>query len=83
MSPAEWVHIPVLANEVVDNLSAVKPLERMIDGTLGNGGHTRLMLERNPQLHVLGIDRDTEALEASKQRLKNYSNIRYMHNNRC
>ena len=43
----EWVHIPVLAREVVEHLSAVKPLERMIDGTLGNGGHTRLMLEKN------------------------------------
>ncbi|MBO5723157.1 MAG: 16S rRNA (cytosine(1402)-N(4))-methyltransferase, partial [Lentisphaeria bacterium] len=42
----EWVHIPVLAREVVEHLSAVAPLKRMIDGTLGNGGHTGLMLEK-------------------------------------
>ena len=72
MSAAEWLHIPVLANEVVENLSAVKPLERMIDGTLGNGGHTRLMLEKNPQLHVLGIDRDTAALERATANLAEF-----------
>ena len=68
----EWVHIPVLAREVVEHLSAVKPLERMIDGTLGNGGHTRLMLENNPQLHILGIDRDTAALERAKKNLADF-----------
>ena len=68
----EWVHIPVLAREVVEHLSAVKPLERMIDGTLGNGGHTRLMLENNPQLHILGIDRDTAALERASKNLADF-----------
>ena len=68
----QWVHIPVLAREVVGHLSAVKPLERMIDGTLGNGGHTRLMLEKNPQLHVLGIDRDTAALERAEKNLAEF-----------
>ena len=68
----EWIHIPVLAREVVEHLSAVKPLERMIDGTLGNGGHTRLMLENNPQLHILGIDRDTAALERATKNLADF-----------
>lgn len=68
----EWVHIPVLAREVVEHLSAVKPLERMIDGTLGNGGHTRLMLEKNPQLHILGIDRDSAALERAAKNLADF-----------
>ena len=44
----------------------------MIDGTLGNGGHTRLMLEKNPQLHVLGIDRDTAALERAEKNLAEF-----------
>ena len=72
MSTSEWVHIPVLARDVVENLSSVKPLQRMIDGTLGNGGHTRLMLEKNPQLHVLGIDRDTAALERATANLAEF-----------
>ncbi len=69
---SQWVHIPVLAREVVGHLSSVKPLERMIDGTLGNGGHTRMMLEQNPQLHVLGIDRDSAALERAEKNLAEF-----------
>ena len=75
MSPLpenEWVHIPVLAREVVTHLSAVHNLKRMIDGTLGNGGHTRMMLENNPELEVLGIDRDTAALERAGKNLKEF-----------
>ena len=68
----EWVHVPVLAREVVEHLSRVRPLKRMIDGTLGNGGHTRLMLENNPELEVLGIDRDTAALERAGKNLQEF-----------
>ena len=68
----EWVHIPVLAREVIEHLSAVAPLKRMIDGTLGNGGHTGLMLEKNPELEVLGIDRDPAALERAQKHLAKF-----------
>jgi len=68
----QWTHIPVLAGEVTAHLSSVKPLRRMIDGTLGNGGHTRLILEKNPQLEVLGIDRDTAALERAERNLSEF-----------
>lgn len=59
----QWVHIPVLAAEVAEFLSEVTPLKRLIDGTLGNGGHSRILLEKNPELEILGIDRDEAALE--------------------
>lgn len=72
MSNTEWVHIPVLAREVVEHLSSVKPLKRMIDGTLGNGGHTRLMLEQNPDLQILDIDRDSSALERANKNLAEF-----------
>ena len=72
-APADekWVHIPVLAVEVVEFLSEKRPL-KMIDGTLGNGGHSRLMLERNPQLEILGIDRDPAALERASENLREF-----------
>ena len=44
-------HIPVLAEEVLEHL--VFPADRkvrMIDGTLGGGGHSSLLLEKYPQL---------------------------------
>lgn len=41
----------------------------VVDATLGLGGHTEALLSRFPQLTVIGIDRDTRALEKAKKRL--------------
>ena len=41
----------------------------VVDATLGLGGHTEALLSRFPQLIVIGIDRDTHALEKAKKRL--------------
>jgi 16S rRNA (cytosine1402-N4)-methyltransferase len=54
-------HVPVLLKETLDALSVV-PAGRYVDGTLGRAGHTREILARGG--HVLGIDRDDQALEA-------------------
>ncbi len=42
---------------------------RVIDGTTGYGGHSSLILEKNPDAELLGIDRDTDALAAAGERL--------------
>ena len=64
-------HIPVLAGETLDHL--MSPFDgkfcRIVDGTLGFGGHSSRILERNPQALLLGIDRDRTALESSAKRL--------------
>lgn len=41
----------------------------VVDGTLGLGGHTEALLQQFPQLTVIGIDRDTEALAKARTRL--------------
>jgi len=41
----------------------------MVDATIGLGGHTQAALEQFPCLHVIGIDRDPQALELTRQRL--------------
>lgn len=41
----------------------------VLDGTLGLGGHTEALLERFANLTVIGIDRDTQALEKARIRL--------------
>jgi len=63
-------HIPVLTAEVIDLLLGGRrgPC-RIIDGTVGNGGHSSLMLETNTAAEVLGIDRDGEALARASKRL--------------
>lgn len=44
----------------------------VVDATLGLGGHTEALLERFPQLTVIGIDRDASALAMAKQRLSSF-----------
>ena len=56
-------HLPVLYREVVDFLATGNEPCRLIDGTLGCGGHSSLILKANPQAQLLGIDRDGDALE--------------------
>jgi 16S rRNA (cytosine1402-N4)-methyltransferase len=58
-------HAPVLAREVVDLLGGRKTI---LDGTLGGGGHSLALLEAGVE-HVIGIDRDPDALEATRARL--------------
>ena len=66
----EFKHIPVLKDAVLENLTFAedRPV-RMIDGTVGGGGHSALLLERYPLLELLGIDRDEMALQAASERL--------------
>ena len=66
-------HIPVLAKQVTDHLGSVAPLRRLLDGTLGNGGHSKLLLTEHPELEVLGIDRDLDALARAKENLSDFA----------
>lgn len=62
----EYHHIPVLLNEVLEYLSP-KPGENFVDATLGGGGYTRAILERNkPDGKVLAVDLDTDAIDNLK-----------------
>lgn len=40
-----------------------------LDGTVGGGGHTRLILDGCPDCRVLAVDRDQEALDAARTSL--------------
>ena len=65
----EFNHIPVLAEEVAQVLALPGDAPaRLIDGTVGGGGHSALLLERFPRLEILGIDRDRQALAAAAER---------------
>ncbi|HWC87155.1 MAG TPA: 16S rRNA (cytosine(1402)-N(4))-methyltransferase RsmH [Solirubrobacteraceae bacterium] len=57
------VHIPVLAGELIDLLDP-REGELAVDGTVGGGGHARLIAERiGPAGTLIGIDRDPVAEE--------------------
>lgn len=67
-------HVPVLLDRVMDLLapSVVGDRPVIVDATLGLGGHTEAMLDRFSDLHVIGIDRDPEALARAKARLADF-----------
>jgi len=61
-------HEPVLAAEVVDLLAP----ERggvFLDGTLGGGGHAERVVAAGPDVRLIGLDQDPEALAAARRRL--------------
>jgi len=66
-------HIPVLLNEVLKSFNNVKD-GIFIDCTIGYAGHSYEILKRYPNLSLIGIDKDSEALEFSKNRLKDFKN---------
>jgi 16S rRNA (cytosine1402-N4)-methyltransferase len=73
-------HTPVLTKEVLQYLDP-KPNENFIDCTLGGGGHTKAILEKNkPRGRVLGIDWDASAVGIQHKRITiihdNFANIK-------
>jgi 16S rRNA (cytosine1402-N4)-methyltransferase len=63
-------HEPVLAGEVTDFLApALEEGGVFVDATLGRAGHATRILERAPSAFLVGIDRDPDALEASRATL--------------
>lgn len=74
----EFKHIPIMLNECIENLN-IKPDGIYVDGTLGGAGHSSEIVKRlSTDGLLIGIDRDTEALEASKKRLSSYNNVKYV-----
>jgi len=65
-------HVPVLITEVVEGLN-LKLGARVVDCTLGDGGHSEAMLAKiGPKGKLLGIDADPESLLRAKQNLYNF-----------
>jgi len=62
-------HLSVLPRETIDVL-AVRPDAVVVDGTLGYGGHTELLLQAGAR--VIGLDRDPRAIAAAQERLAQY-----------
>jgi 16S rRNA (cytosine1402-N4)-methyltransferase len=72
---ATFTHTPVLQQRCLDLLAPAISVDNaiLIDATLGLGGHAESALTEFPNLRVIGIDRDPEALELSKTRLSRFA----------
>ncbi len=75
-------HLSVMPDEVIECLHP-RPGGVYLDGTLGGGGHARLILERcTPGGMLIGIDQDQEALQATAARLAEFGTAaRLVHGN--
>ena len=77
----EFKHKPVMLQECIEGLR-INEDGIYVDGTLGGAGHSKEIIKRlSKEGQLIGIDRDEEALQAAKENLKEYSNVRYIHGN--
>jgi 16S rRNA (cytosine1402-N4)-methyltransferase len=65
-------HQPVLLDEILEYLVPPRPDGTLVDATVGLGGHSEALLERHPDVRLIGIDRDPSALERSRERLSRF-----------
>ena len=77
----KFEHKPVLLQECIEGLQ-IKPDGIYVDGTMGGAGHSiEIVKKLSSKGTLIGIDRDEEALKASKERLSEYKNVTYIHDN--
>jgi len=68
----EYAHVPVMVQEVLSFLKP-RPGQRYLDGTLGGGGHAeQILIHSGPDGELLALDRDGDAIAASRARLRVY-----------
>jgi len=83
MSGQAELHVPVMLAEVVALLApalesppadpAGEPDCVLVDCTLGLGGHAHALLTACPQAHLIGLDRDPQALTIARERLAEFA----------
>jgi len=74
-------HVPVLRDRVLALLAPAlaRPAAVAVDATVGLGGHALALLEAHPDLRLVGIDRDPEALRLAGARLAAFSSRVSLH----
>ena len=77
MATDEWreskrePHTPVMLEEVLEWLG-IRPEGTYIDATVGAGGHSAAIAEKLTSGRLIGLDRDAQALELARERLKSF-----------
>ncbi|MBX3458782.1 MAG: 16S rRNA (cytosine(1402)-N(4))-methyltransferase RsmH [Planctomycetes bacterium] len=65
-------HLPALVAAVADAFAGLEPGALVVDGTCGYGGHAGAILERNPGVRLVGMDRDPGAVEGAAEHLRRF-----------
>lgn len=64
------IHKSVLLNEVREFFHGIEGV--FVDATLGLGGHSYAILEDNPKIELIGIDKDRDSINFAKERLSKF-----------
>ena len=73
----EFVHAPIMLNECLEGLN-IKQNGIYVDGTMGGAGHSSQIVKKLTTGKLIGFDKDIEAINVCKQRLKAYNNVIYI-----
>ena len=77
----QFKHVPVMLNETIEGLN-INPSGVYIDGTVGGAGHSYEIAKRlNKNGKLICFDRDENAIKVSKERLKEFDNVIFVHDN--
>ena len=68
----EFKHTPIMLKEVIEGLD-IKKDGIYVDCTIGGAGHSLEIVKRLNNGKLYGFDRDSEAIETSRKRLKDYA----------
>lgn len=80
MTVIPYQHIPVMTKEVLELLAPADG-KTIVDCTLGGGGHTYNLKLQTSNIKLFGFDQDAEAIDAAKEKLKQFDGITYLHDN--
>jgi len=67
-------HIPVLINKILENINFddIKGVFFLLDACLGEGGYSKIILEKFPTIKIIGIEQDYDIFLKAKENLKNF-----------
>ncbi len=76
-----FFHLPVLPTQVLEGLQ-IKAGGRYLDATVGGGGHSELILQAAPDIQLVALDQDLQALAAAKEHLSAFAGqVTFHHSN--
>ena len=77
----EFKHKSVLLEECIEGLN-IKPDGIYVDGTMGGAGHSKEIVKKLSDKGIfIGIDRDQDAIDVAKERLKEFQNAKFVKDN--
>ncbi len=77
----EYVHVPVMLDEVLTAIERTPPLS-IFDLTLGGAGHASAILSANPERRLIGLDQDEVAVGVARERLAQFGDRAHIYHAR-